>query len=296
MKKNQIKVRRIRNNTKTIFTIKNGMVYNMGGRRNVYCSCTGNTVETATPMQYKDGEVFCPHCHEKKVEVLQTYEEWKSEQEEKDKKRNAERLANLHLVEVGSDWECGLKYYGLSAQIEYDDWLKVKEHFRYYRKGWSRGQELEWNYGEPTGWLTRNPSAVEDILVEVGLIKQENTMDSIRERDELEKQRRAEELNALKLKRDAIKEKMDIIDSKIQNVFDVSEKRELSDAEASEHYFNADFGKGTVCTFRIVDGEIVKCENMGDFKYGVAIPYSKDVEDMLGEVYSLNDEFWSLLN
>ena len=293
MRKNQIKVRRIQNNTKTFFTIRDGLVYDNGGRNHVYCSCTGNTVETATPMQYKDGEVFCPNCHEKKVEVLQTYEEWKAEQDEKDKKRNAERLASLHLVEVGSDWECGLKYYGLSAQIEYDDWLKVKKHFRYYRKGWSRGQELEWEYGEPIGWLTRNPKAVEDILVDVGLIKLENTMESIREREELARQRKAEELKVAREKRELIGEKIDVIDSKIQMVFDSSEKRVLSDAEADEHYFNADFGKGTVCTYRIVGGEIIKCENMGDFKYGVAIPYSEDVESMLGEVYKLNGEFWS---
>ena len=295
MKKNQIKVRRIQNNTKTFFTIRDGLVYDNGGRNHVYCSCTGNTVETATPMQYKDGEVFCPNCHEKKVEVLQTYEEWKAEQEEKKRKRNAERLANLHLVEVGSDWECGLKYYSLSAQIGYDDWLKVKKHFRYYRKGWSRGQELEWEYGEPIGWLTRNPQAVEDILVDVGLIKLENTMDSIREREELARQRKADELKVVREKRELIGEKMDEIDSKIQMVFDSSEKRVLSDCEVDEHYFNADFGKGTVCTYRIVGGEIIKCENMGDFKYGVAIPYSDDVEDMLGEVYKLNDEFWGYI-
>ena len=295
MKKNQIKVKRIQNNTKTFFTIRDGLVYDNGGRNQVYCSCTGNTVETATPMQYKDGRVFCPNCHEKKVEVLQTYEEWKAEQEEKKRKRNAERLANLHLVEVGSDWECGLKYYGLSAQIEYDDWLKIKEHFRYYRKGWSRGQELEWEYGEPIGWLTRNPKAVEDILVDVGLIKLENTMESIREREELARQRKADELKVAREKRELIGEKMDEIDSKIQMVFDSSEKRVLSDGEVDEHYFNADFGKGTVCTYRIVGGEIIKCENMGDFKYGVAIPYSDDVEDMLGEVYKLNDEFWGYI-
>ena len=120
-------------------------------------------------------------------------------------------------------------------------------------------------------------------------------MESIREREELARQRKADELKVAREKRELIGEKMDEIDSKIQMVFDSSEKRVLSDAEADEHYFNADFGKGTVCTYRIVNGEIIKCENMGDFKYGVAIPYSDDVEDMLGEVYKLNDEFWSYI-
>lgn len=285
MKKNQIKVKRIQNGTKTFFTIKNGMVYDNGGRNHVYCSCTGNTVETATPMEYANGEVFCPHCHEKKVEVLQTYDEWKAEQDEKDKKRNEERLANLHLVEVGSDWECGMKYYGLSAQIEYDDWLKVKKHFRYYKKGWSRGQELEWNYGEPTGWLTQNPQAVEDILVDAGLIKPENTMKAILEREELEKQKKEEENKKIMEKRMEIRGKLDEIDSEIQNAFNSSEKRELSDAEAREHYFNPGFGKCTVCTYSIKKGEIIKCENMGDFIFGVAVPFSEYLKQMIENFY-----------
>ena len=36
------------------------------------------------------------------------------------------------------------------------------------------------------------------------------------------------------------------------------EKRELSDAEAREHYFNPDFGKCTVCTYSIKKGEIIR--------------------------------------
>lgn len=292
MEKNQIKVKRIQNGTQTFFTIKNGMVYDARGKNPVYCSCTGKTVETATPMEYDGKEVFCPNCHEKKVEVLQTYEEWKTEKDEKDRKMNEEKLANLHLVEMGSDWECGFKFYGLSANIDYDDWLKVKEHFRYYRRGWSRGQELEWNYGEPSGWLTQNPKAVEDILVKEGLIKEENTMESIQKRAELEKQKK-EKAQAKKLeKRMEIKEKMDEIDSKIKEAFDISEKRELSDAEAREHYFNADFGKGNVHTYRIIKGEIVMCDNMGDFIYGVAIPFSQYVKQMIENFYYFNKQMW----
>jgi len=290
MKKNQIKVERIQTGTKTFFTIKNGMVYDAFGKNPVYCSCTGNTVETATPMQFANGEVFCPNCHEKKVEVIQTYEQWKTEKDEKERKMNEEKLQNLHIVEVGSDWECGLKYYGLSAQIDYDDWLKVKEHFRYYRRGWSRGQELEWNYGEPTGWLTRNPEAVEEILVGAGLIKPENTMDAISERKELEKQKKEEELKLRVAKRNELKEKMNLIEEEINKSFDASEKRELSDAETNENYFNPTFGKCTVLTYTITDTEIIKCRNMGDFKYGVSIPYSEDIENLIKEYYALNEE------
>ena len=191
MEQNQIRVKRIQTGTQTFFTIKNGTVYDAHGKNHVYCSCTGNTVKTATPMEYANGEVYCPNCHEKKVEVLQTYEEWKTQKEEEQRKLNEERLANLHIVEMGSDWECGFKFYGLSANIDYEDWLKIRQHFRYYRRGWSRNEELEWNYGEPTGWLTQNPIAVEEILVKEGLIKTENTMKAINEKAEREKQKKS---------------------------------------------------------------------------------------------------------
>ena len=294
MKKNQIKVKKLKNGTKTIVTIKNGMVYNRTGKSKIYCSCTGNTEQTATPMRYnKTKGVYCPNCDEKKVEVIQTYEQWKAEKDAKEKRMNEKKLATLHLVERGSDWECGFKFYGLSANIDYDDWLKVKEHFRYYKRGWSRGQELEWNYGEPCGWLTRNPEAVEKILVDVGLIKHENTMEAISERKRLEKQKKEKEQKLRIAKRNELKEKMDIIEEEINDSFDVSEKRELSDAEANEHYFNATFGKCTVLTYTITDTEIIRCRNMGDFKYGVSIPYSKNVENLIKDYYILSGELLS---
>lgn len=294
MKKNQIKIKKIQQNTIGVFTIKNGMVYDSRGKNPVYCSCTGNTVETATPMQYNESEgVYCPHCHEKKVEVLQTYDEWKTEKDEKAKKLNEEKLANLHLVEAGSDWECGFKYYTLSAQIDYNDWLKVKEHFKYYQKGWSRGQELEWNYGEPTGWLTTTPIEVEKILVKIGLIKPENTMEAISERKAEEKAKKEEKQKENLAKRQEIKAKMDEIDAKIQEAFNSSEKRELSDAEANEHYFNADFGKNNVCSYRITNGEIIKCNNMGDFKYGVAVPFSEYLKQLIENFYYFDKQLWN---
>ena len=293
MKKNQMKVKRIQNGTQTIFTIKNDMVYDFGGKKHVYCSCTGHTVETATPMQYSEEEgVFCPNCHEKKVEILQTYEEYRLEKEAEEKARNEKNLANLHIVEMGSDWECGFKFYGLSANIEYDDWLKVKEHFKYYQKGWSKGQELEWNYGEPTGWLTRNPEEVERILVDAGLIKPENTMNAIQKREQEEKEKKEEEMKIKLAKKQEIKERMDNIDNKIKEEFDIPEKRVLSDAEANEHYFNADFGKGNVRTYRITNGEIIMCDNMGDFKYCVAIPFSQYVKQLIENYYYYNKQMW----
>lgn len=292
MKKNQIKVKRVQNGTQTLFTIKNDKVYDAFGKNPVYCSCTGNTVETATPMRWDGEKVYCPNCHEHKVEVIQTYDEWKKEQDEKDRKRNEERLANLHLVEMGSDWECGFKFYGLSANIDYDDWLKVKKHFKYYNKGWSRGQELEWNYGEPSGWLTRNPQAVEEILVKEGLIKPENTMDAIQERAEIEKQERKAEREEAITKRNEIKEQMNVIDEKIKEAFNSEKTRTLTDAEARSTHFNSTYFRNTIRSFTIKDGEIIKTNHMVDFIYGVAIPYSKEIEELIKELHKLNEEAW----
>jgi len=170
MKKNQIKVRRIQTGSETIFTIKNEDVYNITGKRRVYCGCTGNTEETATPMKYNGEKIYCPNCHEHKVEILETYSDYLARLEDENRKK----LENLKVVCVGQDWECGLKFYSLSAKLEYDDWLLVKQYFSYKRKGWSRNQELEWYCFEPTGWLTRNGKTVQKILFNAGLIKEEN--------------------------------------------------------------------------------------------------------------------------
>lgn len=295
MKPNQIKIKNIKTGKQILATVKNGYVYTYG-KKHLYCGCTGTTEKTATPMQYNETDgVYCPNCHEKKVDIIQTYNESKHEKEEQEKKLNQKKLANLHLVEMGSDWECGFKYFGLSANIDYDNWLKVKEYFKYYKKGWSNGQELEWDYGEPTGWLTQNPLEVEKILVDIGLIKTENTMKSISEREKIEKQKKENERKERKEKINSLKEKMDTIEKKINVAFNSNpQKRELSDAEAYENYLNPTFGKCTILTYTINDDEIIMCRNMGDFKYGVAIPYSEEVNSLIVKMYDLENELLKL--
>ena len=244
----------------------------------IRCGCCGRTLNVIkTPQEYEEERIAKEKAEEERKLAIEK-----------------ERRENLHLVEVGSDWECGFKYYGLSARIEYEDWGKIKQHFRYYRSGWSRGQELEWNYGEPTGWLTRNPQAVEDILVEAGLIKSENTMKAISERAEAERRKEKEAEKERLEKREAIQRKMNSVKSKIDNYFAYSDKvRELDDAEANKCYLNPTYGKCTVLTYTITDTEIIKCRNMGDFKYGIAIPYSEKLEDLIVEYEELNKELWN---
>lgn len=257
----------------------------------IVCSCNGKYTKASdcNPFVFDEENriVTCPECG-KELEIIETPAEREKRKEAEAEERNREALKNLKVVEAGSDWECGFKFYRLSANIEYADWLKVKNHFKYYSKGWSNGQELEWDYGEPSGWLTTNPETVEEILVEAGLIKPENTMKAIYERIALEKEQKEKEF----AKREEISRNMEGIHSKINDEFlSCGTGRMLSDAEADEHYFNPDFGKGNVVNYTVTDTEIIQCRYMGDFKTGVAIPYTEDLETLIKEFYKLNDEF-----
>lgn len=260
------------------------------------CSCNGKYTKASDCNAFVFDEtnrtLKCPECG-KELEIIQTPAEKQAEKERAAEERNREALKNLKLVEAGSDWECGFKFYRLSANIEYADWLKVKSYFKYYAPRWSHGQELEWDYGEPSGWLTTNPEAVEKILVEAGLIKPENTMKAISERIALEKEQKEKETAKRKAKRKELSDRMKEIRSKINDEFiSCNNARGLSDAEANKHYFKPDFGKCTVVTYTVTDTEIIQCRDMGDFKSGIAIPYAENVENLIKEFYKLNDEFW----
>lgn len=276
---------------------KMSVVLTYNKTKRLLCSCNGKYTKAEDCNNFifneKNRTLKCPECG-KELEIIQTPAEKEAEKKAQEEKRILKERENLHLVIAGSDWECGFKYYTLSTTIEYNDWLKVKEHFRYYHKGWSRGQELEWNYGEPTGWLTRNPKAVEDILVQEGLIKLENTIEAIDERARLRKVKEDAERKERYEKREEISRKMDVIKNKIDNAFSYSDKvRVLDDAEAHEHYFNPTFGKCTVLTYTITDSEIIKVRNMGDFKRGVAIPYEENVKNLIVKYEELNKELWN---
>ena len=260
------------------------------------CSCGGKYTKASDCNAFVFDEskrtLTCPECG-KSLEIIQTPAEKRAEKEKAEAERIAKARENLHIVLAGSDWECGFKYYALSANIEYEDWLKVKEHFRYYRRGWSRGQELEFEGFEPTGWLTTNPKVVEGILVDEGLIKPENTMDALQKKAEEEKRLKEKEQKKSFEKRQKIKSQIDAIDKKIKGIFESSEQKVLSDADAEKYFYNCTYGRGTVETYTIHNKtEIIKCHNMGDFKYGISVPYSKELEELIRESYRLNNIFW----
>lgn len=168
------------------------------------CSCTGNTDKTATPFEYNGTQLICPECGKIGI-ITMTYDDYlerKKKQEKEAEELERKKLEDLHLVMEGKDWECGFNFYGLSARIDYDHWLKIKKFFTYRTPGWSKDQELEWYGWEPTGWLTQNPNEVEEILIKEGLIKQENTMkarsDKAKKEAEKEKKLKEEKLKTKK--------------------------------------------------------------------------------------------------
>lgn len=122
-------------------------------------------------FEYKNGKVICKNCGRQLV-IEKTPEQF----EEERLKIEKEKLENLHLVLAGEDWEIGRKMFRLSTRVDTDVWNLIKDYFKYYKKGWSRGQEFEWYGYEPYGWLTTNPKKVEKILNQNGFIKDENTL------------------------------------------------------------------------------------------------------------------------
>ncbi len=128
---------------------------------NFYCSCTGNTKETATQMVYDTNEetIKCPHCNKQADEMVETLTQYNERKDNERKKR--EDKIKLNVVEVNYDWETGIHYYALNKRINYDDWKKVKQYFHYYTYG-------DWVDCEPTGrrtgWMTRQPDEVKKTL------------------------------------------------------------------------------------------------------------------------------------
>ena len=186
-----------------------------GTKSNNYfkCSCNGANVKTAPKLVYVDGVFKCSKCgadKNDKIKVLKTADELITEAKIKEEKYEKEleaikkeNLENLHLEEIGWSISSGFHYYALSTTIEYDDWKLVKDLFFYNRYN-PEDEEFDC-IGTITGWVTVQPEEVEKRLVGAGLIKPENTLQSIKEKREQEKQKAKKQ----KEKRDELKNKID---------------------------------------------------------------------------------------
>jgi|GEM_PF-6253941 len=123
----------------------------------------------------------------------ETYEKYKDEIEqaktrglEKKHKRELKEswivkaLTDNIVAQVAEDWETGIVYYRLTAQIPKDIWSKISRYFQYYKESsWVDSEFESPDYylssleksvlgleDKPTGWLTTNDKEVSEILKE----------------------------------------------------------------------------------------------------------------------------------
>lgn len=169
------------------------------------CGCTGKTRETATNLQFINGEIKCPKCGKqmKIISTPQDFHDQKVDYENEKALRQKEARENIHLVFETRSISSGLEYYSLSTRIEPETWKTISHLFRYHnsRRDYDDDEQDTWDGEGLNGWLTTSPEKVEEILN----VKQENRL-VIRE-EKAKKSR--EERNKIKAKRAEIKKKID---------------------------------------------------------------------------------------
>lgn len=106
----------------------------------IYCNCQDPPV----PYLYLDGEVYCPDCGKKSLEVT-TYNNLQD---------------TIHLTYYGKDYNTMQDLYKLSDTLPYNIWNTVAD---YFVKLTPSDVDLGYNVNY-VGWVTSNPEAVEDIL------------------------------------------------------------------------------------------------------------------------------------
>ena len=93
-------------------------------------------------------------------------------------------------MDCGMDYSTGIRMYCLSTKVDPDIWMKIRGFFNFYNKGWDNENDADFLGQTPTGWLTTMPAEVEKILMDLNLIKKENTLYM---REERATKRKAEE-------------------------------------------------------------------------------------------------------
>lgn len=164
----------------------------MGIDKPLYCCCTGETEETATPMQYNttNDTVFCPNCHEHKVDVIKTRQDYQEERAERKRKQQEKIDATpLKLVNCTNDYEALGRLYRLNKRISPEDWKKVAQYFSYHNP--HDFIDLSMVEGNTKGWMTlkQNIPKIEEIL---GIAKEVKV--SVREEKNKKLQKEVEEI------------------------------------------------------------------------------------------------------
>ena len=236
---------------------------------------------TEFALDLKNNRIYCKKCG-REFKIVE--KSW-VKRAEAEAEAEAERLANLQVRSAGKCWETGIEYFYLSARVSREIWGKISHLFSYFKKGWTRDSEMEFDGFEPCGWLTVKPEEVENILVKEGLIKAENTL-SARAQAKAEAEAEAEaEAKAKAEKIAPLIEKRDILDEQINKCFDLSEeKRQMSDAEASR---NMKLKMTSTMFYNVTDEEIMLIQDFSDFTSGIAIPYNEKIAEWVKEVVEL---------
>lgn len=132
-------------------------------------------------LDLENDRIYCSECG-REFPIVEKGWETRAKAE-----KRAEALANLQVRSAGKCWETGMEYWYLSARVEQEIWGKIAHLFSYFRKGWTRNSEMEFDGFEPSGWLTVKPKEVESILRAEGLIKAENSLSARAEAEAIAK-------------------------------------------------------------------------------------------------------------
>ena len=167
-------------------------VYRMG--KPIYCNCTGNTEDSATPFKYIDDEVICTSCGRKSEEVY-TFKDYETNE-----------LNNLHLTYFGTDYITMQKLYKLSYTVPYEEWVKVSNLFMKLSPDMVDMGFFEPNY---VGWVTSNPEEVENRLN----IREELRISYIEEQKEKEEQEKKEKIEQVYENINGILEEFSVVET-----------------------------------------------------------------------------------
>ena len=201
MKENEIKFK-LKNHDGKIIELTGELkefsdkVYRMG--KPIYCNCTGNTEDSATPFQFIDGEVVCTSCGRKSEEVY-TFEDYE-----------ANELANVHLTYFGTDYITMQKLYKLSYTVPYEKWVLISDCFMKLST-----DMVDMGFFEPTyvGWVTSNPEEVEERLG----VREDLRVAFVEERKRLEEEEKQEQMNQVYENIESILEEFSLVETPINS-------------------------------------------------------------------------------
>ena len=261
-----------------IVTIKNGVAQKM------LCSCGKYTTEkTAKPIFYDGEKLYCKECG-REFKIIDTSILQDKRIKEQREERNRKALENLHIFPAWNDWESYGQFYMLSARIDLESWKTIKKYFHYYTRRELEESEME-SFDFIKGWATRQPYEVEKILMEKGLIKEENKLDKVLERMEKERKEREILAKQKRLERIEKEKKMKETEDKLKSFFD-GDVISVTEAEAT-HYLvrkgETVFNDG-VDRFCIDDGYLVQATNMGDFSFARKVLLNDEIKSFISSL------------